>query len=301
MKIVEPKAFFLGQMMLNKVEEKKETDSDVLPGVVAWLREIGGQEAVDCLDHVEGSDLEQLIELLARRCYKSFAPGLNPNVGKVRTDSAEYHQNILNQKHGSVTAHGHCTYAFENVSRVYTHELVRNSVGNDMSQESLRYVRLTDIKFWIPPILANETRTVNWPSEEEAKELGIDDVWCGGVYTATDIVRQVVEKCEWGIKLLTKLYDVEGMKDFDKKKLITSAMRRIAPEGLATGIGVTFNIRSLRWIIEQRTSPSAEEEIRIVFGLVARDAVRRWPMVLQDMGVSYHGGLPWYTFQNSKI
>ena len=42
---------------------------------------------------------------------------------------------------------------FRNVSRVFTHELVRHRAGSAFSQESLRYVRLTDIGFRVPPAL----------------------------------------------------------------------------------------------------------------------------------------------------
>lgn len=292
MKLVEPKVFLISEM--------KYTAN----GVADWLRYVGGQEAVDCLNHVDGSQLEQLIELLARRCYKSFAPGLNPNVKQIRTDSSLYHKNIMEQKHGSVMAHGHCTFAFEGVSRVFTHEVVRHAVGNDMSQESLRYVRLDDISFWIPPIIANETRAVTGYATHDGSDY--DDVQRR--FSALDIFTEVIQKCEWAQKKLAELYDIDNIKDFDTKKKLTSAFRRVAPEGLATGIGMTFNIRSLRWIIEQRTAPWAEEEIRIVFGKVAEIAMDQWRMVFQDFervpdnpDAGSTTDLVWYRPKNSKI
>lgn len=296
---VKPTSFFIGEMSLNKTSADL-VQPNQLPGLTAWLNHIGGADAVACLEHVEGSDLEQLIELLARRCYKSFAVGLNPNVTKIRTDSSEYHANIIKQMHGSVMAHGHCTYAFEDVSRVFTHEVVRNHTGNDMSQESLRYVRLDDIRFWTPPILANERRRITDEMAVYEKE-GVLMSHMRAI-TAQDIVNEVVQKCEWGQKKLAELYDIDNIKDFDVKKKLTSAFRRVAPEGLATGIGMTFNIRSLRWIIEQRTAPWAEEEIRIVFGDVARDAMTRWPMVMQDIeAINTGDGLIYYKPKYSKI
>lgn len=299
---VTPKSFFLGEMQLNWQTAEAvafKEDHRVLPGVTDWLEHIGGEQAVACLDHMQGTDLEQLIELLARRCYKSFAVGLNPNVTKIRTDSAEYHANIAKQMHGSVMAHGHCTYAFEDVSRVFTHEVVRNHTGNDMSQESLRYVRLDDIRFWTPPILANASGTV---SDRYAEFDGSDYYDALREITAQQIVDEVVQKCEWGQKKLAELFDIDNIKDFEVKKKLTSAFRRVAPEGLATGIGMTFNIRSLRWIIEQRTAPWAEEEIRIVFGDVARDAMSRWPMLFQDIEpIDTGDGLIYYKPKYSKI
>lgn len=258
---VTPKVFFLGEPKINEI------------GVRGWLEHIGGEQALGCLEHIDGADIEQLIELLARRCYKSFAPGLNPNVSKVRTDSHEYHANIHAQKHGSVVAHGHVHYAFEDVSRVFTHEIVRNSIGTERSQESLRYVRLTDIRFWIPPCI----------SELDMKQVvTLPDGEGQALMTPSEVMELVVAITEWGQATLTQMLRVDSMPNFAQKKKITSAMRRIAPEGLATGIGISFNLRALRWIIEQRTDPSAEEEMRLVFGLVAEDAMTRWPHVFED-------------------
>jgi thymidylate synthase (FAD) len=292
---VTPKSFFLGDMTF---AVEVAAAAPLLPGVRSWLRHIGGEEAVACLDHMQGSDLEQLIELLARRCYKSFAVGLNPNVTKIRTDSAEYHANIAKQMHGSVMAHGHCTYAFEDVSRVFTHEVVRNHTGNDMSQESLRYVRLDDIRFWTPPILADEKEKRIVPPKYDSHK-GHPNDWATN---PQEIVDHVVKTCEWAQKALAQYFEIDNIKDFEVKKKLTSAFRRVAPEGLATGIGMTFNIRSLRWIIEQRTAPWAEEEIRIVFGDVARDAMSRWPMLFQDVEkIDTGDGLFWYKPKYSKI
>ena len=81
---------------------------------------------------------------------RPWAPGLNANVSKVREDSAEYLRNILKSGHGSVLEHANFTFLFHNVSRVFTHELVRHRAGAAYSQESMRFVRLTDIPFWFP-------------------------------------------------------------------------------------------------------------------------------------------------------
>jgi len=288
---VKPKIFFLG-------EPKMHLGTADDPGVVQWLRHLGGEEALSCLEHVEGADIERLIELLARRCYKSFAPGLNPNVKKIRKVSEDYHANIAKSRHGSVVAHGMVTYAIEDCSRVFTHEMVRNWVGNERSQESLRYVRLTDLRFWIPPIIS---------SQLERQVLGMgysrpgtgEDTFCG---TPEDIFMHVISTCEWGQRALAKYYDIENVPDFETKKKLTSTFRRIAPLGLATGIGISFNLRSLRWVIEQRTDTHAEDEMRLIIGLIAEDAMRRWPMMFQDFEkVDTGDGLYKYSPKYSKI
>jgi thymidylate synthase (FAD) len=248
------------------------------------------------MEHVEGADIEKLIELMARRCYKSFAPGLNPNVTKVRQVSEDYHANIAKSRHGSVVAHGMVTYAIEDCSRVFTHEMVRNWVGNERSQESLRYVRLTDLKFWIPPVIANAIdskmiESAPWQTTQPRS-----------FYTPEEIFDCVIAACEWGQRALAEYFDINNIKDFDTKKKLTSAFRRIAPIGLATGIGISFNLRSLRWVIEQRTHESAEEEMRLVIGLVAEDAICRWPQMFQDFTkIDTGDGLFKYVPKYSKI
>ena len=48
-------------------------------------------------------------------CYRSWEPGLNPNVRKVRDDQDAYLQNILRQQHGSVLEHVSFTFVLHNV------------------------------------------------------------------------------------------------------------------------------------------------------------------------------------------
>lgn len=220
-----------------------------------WLASLGGEQ---CMSHVAGSAAEQLVELSGRRCYKSFDVGLNPNVTTIRKDSEKYHANILESGHGSVLEHATSTWAIEGVSRVFTHELVRNRAGNAFSQESLRYVRLSDaIPFWIPPEIA---------ANADAKA----------------VFERAISKMEDWQRELAGIFGIDDMKDFGLKKKLTSAFRRIAPDGLATGIVFTANMRSLRFVVEQRTSRHAEYEIRKVFNDVARIASERWPMLFQD-------------------
>src|SRR5205823_7014868 len=63
--------------------------------------------------------------------------------------------------------------------------------------------------------------------------------------------------------------DDEGV-PFHVKKEVTSALRRLAPIGLSTDILWTANVRTLRHVIEMRTAPGAEEELRLVFDQIAR-------------------------------
>src|SRR5918999_1325522 len=170
-------------------------------------------------------------------CYRSWEPGLNPNVSKVRTDQKDYFLNILRSGHGSVLEHANYSFVIWDCSRVFTHELTRHRAGSAFSQESLRFVRLKDIPFRIPDSL-------------ESMRPQIISI----LETLEDF--QITAAEHFGL-------DEEG-KSFHEKKEITSALRRLAPEGLSTMIVWTANVRTLRHTIQARTDPGAEEEIRLV-------------------------------------
>jgi thymidylate synthase (FAD) len=222
-------------------------------GLRGYLDAVGG---ASWLEGREGANpAETLVEFAGRACYRSWEPGLNPNVTRVRTDPREYLGNVLAAGHGSVLEHASFTFAFRDVSRVFTHELVRHRAGSAFSQESLRYVRLAEIGFRIPPALEpirDQVVAIVEQLEElqvsAAHELGVDD----------DRV------------------------PFSVKKEVTSALRRLAPIGLSTDIVWTANVRTLRHVIALRTAPGAEEELRLVFDLVARTAIAEAPALFQD-------------------
>jgi len=231
-------------------------------GMRGYLTDVGGESwlerRLEEADGGSGGQLnhgELLVELAGRACYRSWEPGLNPNVSKVRTNQREYFANILRSAHGSVLEHANYSFALRNVSRVFTHELVRHRAGSAFSQESLRYVRLADIGFRVPPALEPMREQV-LSIVEQLEEL------------------QISAARELGI-------DEEGV-PFHVKKEVTSALRRLAPIGLSTDIVWSANARTLRHVIEMRTAEGAEEELRLVFDEVARIMQSEAPGLFQD-------------------
>ncbi|HYZ28292.1 MAG TPA: FAD-dependent thymidylate synthase [Thermoleophilaceae bacterium] len=227
-------------------------------GMRAYLEDVGGASWLDRrLEESDGNPNagEVLVEFGGRACYRSWEPGLNPNVTRVRTDQREYFENILRSAHGSVLEHSNYSFALRNVSRVFTHELVRHRAGSAFSQESLRYVRLTDIGFRVPPALE----------------------------PIRDQVLSIVEQLEeFQVEAAAKLGVEDDGVPFHVKKEVTSALRRLAPIGLSTDIIWTANVRTLRHVIEMRTAPGAEEELRMVFSDVARIMQAEAPGLFQD-------------------
>ena len=98
-----------------------------------------------------------LSEVMARSCYRSFGTALNPNVTRVRSSNKAHLANLIKVKHGSTLEHAWLNFMFCDVSRVVTHELVRHRAGTAVSQESLRFVRLTDDLDGYVPLVIRET------------------------------------------------------------------------------------------------------------------------------------------------
>ncbi|HEX3392797.1 MAG TPA: FAD-dependent thymidylate synthase [Solirubrobacteraceae bacterium] len=229
-----------------------------LEGMRGYLEDVGGESWLEGrLDADDGTlpAAELLVEFAGRACYRSWKPGLNANVSRVREDRGEYFANILASGHGSVLEHASWTLALRNVSRAFSHELVRHRAGSAFSQESLRYVRLTDIGFRVPPALEPMRKQV-LSVVEQLEELQTSAAGALGI-------------------------DAQGV-PFAVKKEVTSALRRLAPIGLSTDIVWSANARTLRHVIEQRTAVGAEEEMRLVFDLIARVMMAEAPLLFAD-------------------
>lgn len=255
----EPKVFLVGQ------------SAAVPEGIQAYLAHLG----VTKWPNSDASDPELLIELMGRLCYRSFEVGLNKNITKIRESNEEYLANIIKVKHGSVMEHASFNFIFADVSRVFTHELVRHRVGTAMSQESLRFVRLEEIDGWIPSVIREDSY-------------------------AMELFRSTFEGLGDLQKSLAEMLHLDSV-PFSEKKKITSAMRRLAPLGLPTSIGWTANVRTLRWLLEMRTHPSAEEEIRLVFGHVGRIVRKKCPHLFADYEVEEVDGLDWWHTESGKV
>ena len=224
------------------------------------------------------TDAERLIEIAGRMCYRSFAPGLNPNVTKVRQGNAPYIANVELQRHGSLLEHAQDTYVLFDVSRIVTHQQVRHRAGFAYAQESGHYVRVDGIKMWFPTYFAEHAKAA------ELRQVFID--------TCEYLERQQL--------LMASMLDVDGL-SFEDKKRATTAMRRLVPEGLATAIVVTANHRAWRWAIQLRTERHNDDEIRMVLADVYRQQAAMYPNLYADAKVEVVYGIEEVSFGNEKI
>lgn len=148
------------------------------------------------------------------------------------------------------------------------------------SQESLRFVRITELRHWFPTTFA-EHEEHEWLKQQ---------------------AQEIYEYLENKQILFANKLNLDQIKDFNVKKKLTSAMRRYAPEGLATSILHSANVRTWRWLIESRTSIHAEEEIRLVFYNVYKNQMERHPNLYQDVIITINDtNIPEIGFKNSKI
>lgn len=282
--------------------------------LTAFLSDTGQMEFdkdVDKADDDGISDQGILTSLMAKLCYRSLDPSRNPNLSGSRA-IADNLQGILKSAHGSVLEHVSFNFIITDCSRVFTHELVRHRVGTAFSQTSGRYCAIDPDTLHIvwDPILDG--------CEEIADEL-------------TDSIERAIYlmECKTGIRHYVEhsgslpgyrstnakeswfnyiearnhsdqlnytpalhLWPRNPNADFTTKKKLTSALRRFAPNGQANEIGFTANVRTLRHLLQVRTSRHAEWEIRYVFAKVWEIVSAMMPELFADAQVSIVDELP---------
>jgi thymidylate synthase (FAD) len=246
MKYVEPKTFLVGV-------------TGVTEGLKDYLEYSGNNEFIETFEQAKQqglSDGEALCSFYAKLCYKSLTLGKNQNVSKIR----DVESNLIgcfNSGHGSVFEHCQLNFIITDCSRIFTHELVRHRVGTAFSQTSGRYVAIDDIDLIADPLL-------------------LEDLEC------RQAIEELVKKTEKTAEFLRSKLIQEG-DSFAKKKKVTSAIRRIAPNGQSNEIGFSLNIRALRHTLVLRTSSHAEWEIRLVFNQIADIIENKWPLMLYGL------------------
>ena len=178
---------------------------------------------------------EKLCEVAGRLCYMSF---VKPRPG----GNGAYLNHIKEVGHGSVTEHAVFNFIITNVSRSFTHELVRHRAGFGYSQLSQRYVDESNAEYVVPSCI------------KEDPELY--DMW----------LESVSQSHQCYVKLSNLL--AEKFKNVENKtlrrKMARQAARSILPNATETKIFVTANVRSLRHFIEMRCNEHADDEIRLV-------------------------------------
>lgn len=229
-KFVEPKVYFVGYQVMNEPEVRR------------YLEDSGNQDFLKSIEAARGAgltDAEIICSMFAKLCYKSLTLGHNANISRVR-DIDDNIRNCHDVGHTSVFRHVIFNFIVADCSRVFTHEAVRHSAGTAFSQNSGRFIRLDQIDMVFDPIL-NPIRSLCVEKQE------YDETW---------------------YKRAVEAIGLNSIKSFEKKKKVTSALRRFAPNGQSNEIAISLNLCSVRHTVMMRTSRHSEWEIRKAFAQI---------------------------------
>lgn len=189
----------------------------------------------------KGSEAARVIEAAGRVCYDSYGKGRS---------SAEFHAHIKEVGHGSVTEHVSITFYIRGISRGCSHELVRHRAGCAISQRSTRYVDESESEWILHPLI--ESADLPQDVKESLKNTinsHIDNSRRLYMHIAT-AVQEALEKA--------------GADKTTARKQARGAARGVLGNALSTVVIWTANIRAIRHFIEQRASPAADAEIRLL-------------------------------------
>jgi thymidylate synthase (FAD) len=157
-------------------------------------------------------------------------------------------QQVMKLGHTSVVEHASFTFAISDVSRALTHQLVRHRIAS-YSQQSQRYVNLTEPSYVIPPSIMKNKKM------RKAYDDTMQLIW------------------EQYNKLLNLGIPAEDS-------------RYVLPNATCTNIMVTMNARSLLNFFELRCCLHAQWEIRECANHMLTEVKKVAPLIFKDAGPS---------------
>ena len=178
---------------------------------------------------------EELLELAGRICYRSMPHG----------DAGDFVMKRVREGHESIIEHASVTFLVEGISRACSHQIVRHRIAS-YSQESQRYVDMSEPEFVVPPAIAGDP------------ESGA--IWDEFVEAAKTTYRKLRER---------------GIRKEDSRFLL--------PNATTTRLVMTMNFRSLRHFFEVRCAPDAQWEVRDVALEMLRQVHGVAPSVFGDL------------------
>lgn len=212
---------------------------------------------------------EKLIASAAKLCYSdSSIKDIEEGLTEEKTQS--FLNMLVDLGHESPIEHISFTFGAEGVSRTLTHQLVRHRIAS-YSQQSQRYVKLSDFKYVIPPEIKND---------KEAKKIFIEAMEKDTHYynKITDILYE---------KHLNR-YISDGLsekkaKSKAEKEAIEDA-RYVFPNACETKIVFTMNARVLLNFFRLRTCNRAQWEIRELAIEMLKLVQKVYPALFKDAG-----------------
>jgi thymidylate synthase (FAD) len=194
------------------------------------------------------------IETAGRTAYQS-------GTRQITKETAEkFVRMILNLGHESVIEHSNMTVRFSDISRGFTHQLVRHRLCA-FTQESTRYVdyaknKKTDLERFQFKCIVPPHRDENEKVElGNGKKMSISDM-----FSESEKFYRALRKAGW----------------------LPEDARQILPIGIKSQIVVSANFREWRHIFEERTSKEAHWEIRKLMGDLLEKVKTIVPVIFDD-------------------
>lgn len=206
-------------------------------------------EANQLLDrHTGTTDAEHLTTLAGRACYQSFH---RPSPA-THADADYITKTVHGSGHWSIVEHASATVYITGVSRAFTHELIRH--------RHLSYSQLSQ-------------RFVN---EEEANIVRPPAIECGAEISSLENVAETAfQEYELIVNSLTDDHNLP-------RKQAREAARAVLPNMTETRIVVTGNLRAWKEVIDRRTQPDADAEMREVMGMVRETLTPLAPTIFKE-------------------
>ena len=241
--IASPKVYLVSKPSIDWEQVAAFLDDEGVPGIPDSIRAGNDESAA-------------IAEISARLCYMSY--------GRGRRDIADFINNLLRSKDGSVFEHINYGFVFTGVSRSLTHELVRHRAGFAYSQRSQRYVDESGGRFVSPPAI------------DAAADDEVRAAFNSAMKRAADDYAEIVKALESAIP--REQFDLAT----DYRKAIRQAARAVLPNATETKIFVTANVRAWRHFIEMRGSAFADVEIRRLAIMVLEALQPEAPLLFGD-------------------
>lgn len=209
-----------------------------------------------------------LIEKAGRTCYRSENKTINHQT------ATKFARKLLLSHHESVIEHAVLTVRFSQVSRGFTHEMVRHRLAS-YSQESTRYVDYT--KSGNLNLGLIDIQIIAPPHRDEEETLILPD---GRLTSFSEMAAE--------IEIFYQTLRQAGWKPEDA--------RQILPIGLSSQIVVTTNLREWRHIFSLRTAKPAHWEIRTVMCQLLQQLQEKIPVIFDDFILQGEdkNGVPYY-------
>ena len=228
----------------------------------------------------DGSEAERLGAFSAKGCYDSFSATGRAN--------RENQREVISHGHGSVLEHATASLFIEGITRGLSLELNRHRHFS-ISQRSTRYVEEDDGAIVLDPYYAGLYEREDLTEAETA--LLDEHLW-----TQTKSIDAYKAQVE---KLMTmNPYKLEG---FHLRKWARGKARNVLPHGLETRGTWTGNYRTWRHFIALRSHEAAEDEIRVLAGMVLCALQPLAPVYFEDFQLSMARGIPSYAPTHVKV